>query len=76
MTAASQPQLVTLRSGDVVRIRPVRPDDGPALVRAYANLGEQSRLHRAPVKTGGPAYSGRSTAEPSQWVARSASSTS
>jgi len=46
MTAASQPQLVTLRSGDVVRIRPVRPDDGPALVLAYANLGEQSRYRR------------------------------
>ncbi len=46
MTAASQPELVTLRSGDVVRIRPVRPDDGPALARAYANLGEQSRYRR------------------------------
>jgi RimJ/RimL family protein N-acetyltransferase len=46
MTAASQPQLVTLRSGDVVRIRPVRPDDAPALVRAYENLGEQSRYRR------------------------------
>jgi RimJ/RimL family protein N-acetyltransferase len=46
MTAASQPQLVTLRSGDVVRIRQVRPDDGPALLRAYANLGEQSRYRR------------------------------
>jgi RimJ/RimL family protein N-acetyltransferase len=46
MTAASQPQLVTLRSGDVVRIRPVRPQDAPALVRAYANLGEQSRYRR------------------------------
>lgn len=46
MTAASQPQLVTLRSGDVVRIRPVRPDDKPALVRAYANLGEESRYRR------------------------------
>ena len=43
MTAASQPQLVTLRSGAVVRIRQVRPDDAPALVRAYATLGEQSR---------------------------------
>jgi RimJ/RimL family protein N-acetyltransferase len=42
----SQPQLVTLRSGDVVRIRQVRPDDGPALIRAYANLGEQSRYRR------------------------------
>jgi RimJ/RimL family protein N-acetyltransferase len=46
MTAASQPHLVTLRSGDVVRIRPVRPDDAPALARAYANLGEQSRYRR------------------------------
>jgi RimJ/RimL family protein N-acetyltransferase len=46
MTAASQRQLVTLRSGDVVRIRPVRPDDEPALARAYANLGEQSRYRR------------------------------
>ena len=39
-------QLVTLRSGDVVRIRPVRPDDAPALARAYTNLGEQSRYRR------------------------------
>jgi RimJ/RimL family protein N-acetyltransferase len=46
MTAASQPQLVTLRSGDVVRIRQVRPDDANALVRAYANLGGQSRYRR------------------------------
>ncbi len=46
MTAARQSQLVTLRSGDVVRIRQVRPDDAPALGRAYANLGEQSRYRR------------------------------
>jgi len=46
MTAASQPQLVALRTGDVVRIRQVRPDDAPAMVRAYANLGEQSRYRR------------------------------
>jgi DNA-binding transcriptional LysR family regulator/RimJ/RimL family protein N-acetyltransferase len=46
MTAASQPQLVTLGSGDVVRIRQVRPDDASALARAYANLGEQSRYRR------------------------------
>ena len=46
MTGASQPQRVTLRSGDVVRIRQIRPDDAPALVRAYANLGEQSRYRR------------------------------
>jgi hypothetical protein len=35
MTAASQPQVVTLRSGDVVQVRQVQPDDAPALVRAY-----------------------------------------
>src|ERR1700733_13062883 len=48
MSAALTPgsQLVALRSGDVVRIRPVRPDDAPALARAYTNLGEQSRYRR------------------------------
>src|SRR6202161_1276043 len=46
MIPASQPQAVTLRSGDIVRIRQVRPDDAPALARAYANLGEQSRYRR------------------------------
>jgi hypothetical protein len=34
MTAASQPQLVTLRSGDIARIRQVQPDDAQALARA------------------------------------------
>src|ERR1700733_6527001 len=43
MTAASR---VTLRSGDVIRIRQVRPGDAPALARAYANLGEQSLYRR------------------------------
>jgi hypothetical protein len=37
---------VRIRSGDVVRIRQVRPDDAPALAHAYANLGEQSRYRR------------------------------
>jgi RimJ/RimL family protein N-acetyltransferase len=46
MTAASRAQAVTLRSGDVVRLRQVRPGDAPALARAYANLGEQSRYRR------------------------------
>jgi RimJ/RimL family protein N-acetyltransferase len=46
MTAVRPPQLVTLRSGDVVRIRPVRADDAQALARAYTNLGEQSRYRR------------------------------
>jgi RimJ/RimL family protein N-acetyltransferase len=46
MTAAGQSQLVTLRSGEVVQVRQVQPDDAPALVRAYANLGEQSRYRR------------------------------
>ena len=46
MTAASQPEVVTLRSGDLVVVRQVQPGDAPALVRAYANLGEQSRYRR------------------------------
>jgi len=46
MTAASRPQVVRLRSGDVVRLRQVRPGDAPAIARAYANLGEQSRFRR------------------------------
>jgi hypothetical protein len=37
---------VRIRSGDVVRIRQVRPDDALALAHAYANLGEQSRYRR------------------------------
>jgi RimJ/RimL family protein N-acetyltransferase len=39
-------QLVALRSGDIVRVRQVRPDDAPALARAYAKLGDQSRYRR------------------------------
>jgi len=46
MTAASRPQVVTLRSGDVVRLRQVRPGYASALARAYANLSEQSRYRR------------------------------
>ena len=46
MTAASRPQAVRLRSGDVVLVRQVRPGDAPALARAYASLGEQSRYRR------------------------------
>ena len=46
MAEASEPQVVTLRSGDVVGVRPVQPGDAPALARAYANLGEQSRYRR------------------------------
>jgi len=46
MTAASRPRVVKLRSGDVVRVRQVRPGDASALARAYANLGEQSRYRR------------------------------
>ena len=46
MTASSRPQPVRLRSGDVVLVRQVRPGDVPALARAYANLGEQSRYRR------------------------------
>ena len=46
MAEASRPQVVKLRSGDVVRVRQVQPGDAPALARAYANLGEQSRYRR------------------------------
>ena len=46
MTAASRPHTVRLRSGDVVRLRQVRPSDAPGLARAYSNLGEQSRHRR------------------------------
>jgi RimJ/RimL family protein N-acetyltransferase len=46
MTAASGPRNVQIRSGDVVLVRQVRPDDAPALASAYANLGEQSRYRR------------------------------
>jgi ribosomal protein S18 acetylase RimI-like enzyme len=46
MTSVSQPQVVRLRSGDLVRIRQVRPGDGPALTRAYAKLSEESRYLR------------------------------
>jgi hypothetical protein len=46
MTAASRPQVVRLRSGDVVRMRQVQPGDAPALARACANLGQQSRYRR------------------------------
>ena len=46
MATAARGQSVRLRSGDVVRLRQVRPDDARALARAYANLGEQSRYRR------------------------------
>ena len=46
MTPASRPRVLTLRSGDVVRVRQVRLGDAPALARAYANLSEQSRYRR------------------------------
>lgn len=46
MTAAGEPEVVTLRSRDAVVVRQIQPGDAPALVRAYANLGEQSRYRR------------------------------
>jgi len=46
MSAVSRPQAVTLRSGDVVRVRQIRPDDQAALARAYAGLSEESRYRR------------------------------
>jgi Sortase and related acyltransferases len=46
MVTALRARSATLRSGHVVRIRQVRPADAPALARAYADLGEQSRYRR------------------------------
>lgn len=46
MTALSRTEAVTLRSGDVVRVRQIRPDDRAALARAYAALSEESRYRR------------------------------
>lgn len=46
MAAVSRPQAVTLRSGDVVRVRQIRPDDRAALARAYARLSQESRYRR------------------------------
>jgi hypothetical protein len=47
MTPASQPHVVRLRSGDLVRVRQGRPGDAPTLVQAYAHPGEQSRYRRS-----------------------------
>jgi RimJ/RimL family protein N-acetyltransferase len=46
MSTASRPRNVQIRSGDVVTVRRIQPDDAPALARAYADLGEQSRYRR------------------------------
>jgi hypothetical protein len=46
MTPASQLHVVRLRSGDLVRVRQVRPGDASAVVSAYAHLGERSRYRR------------------------------
>ena len=35
-----------LRSGKWVRIRPIRPDDGPALQVAYSSLSQESKYRR------------------------------
>jgi RimJ/RimL family protein N-acetyltransferase len=46
MAAVSKPRAVTLRSGKVVRVRQIRPDDRAALARAYTRLSEESRYRR------------------------------
>lgn len=46
MAAVSRPRTVTLRSGEVVRVRQIRPDDRAALARAYARLSQESRYRR------------------------------
>jgi RimJ/RimL family protein N-acetyltransferase len=40
------PHRITLRSGHQVRIRAVRPDDGPGLAEAFEQLSETSRYRR------------------------------
>jgi RimJ/RimL family protein N-acetyltransferase len=40
------PHRITLRSGDRVRIRALRPDDGPGLTEAFEQLSETSRYRR------------------------------
>jgi GNAT superfamily N-acetyltransferase len=39
-------QTVTLKDGRLVRIRPLRPDDGPGLVAGFDRLSELSRYRR------------------------------
>jgi hypothetical protein len=59
---------VVLRDGAVVHVRPVRPDDEPALVELFRSLSLNSRLFRffslrpptTPVPTGAPRSLGRS----------------
>ena len=50
MTVASYPAEyefdTVLRDGDVVQIRPIRPDDADALIVFFARLGQQSRYFR------------------------------
>ena len=52
MTPASQPHVVRLRSGDLVRVRQVRPGDASAVVSAYAHLGEQACQRAARARAG------------------------
>ena len=51
MTAASQPQHVTLRSGAVVRIRQVRPDDARAWSGPTRPWASNLAIVRLPVST-------------------------
>ena len=81
--------LVAAARGDIVSLpvllrRLIRVPEGLAhivrlpvsAVRRAGRPGPQTPDRLSPRAVLGPAYSGRSTAEPSQWVARSASSTS
>jgi hypothetical protein len=51
MTAASRPQVVTLRSGDAVLVRQVRPADAPTLLAHLPSLGRVETESRGPVVT-------------------------
>lgn len=63
MTAADEPQVVTLRSGEAVRLRQVQPGDAPTLARAYAENRTMLALlpSLGPVETGsqGPVVTAR-----------------
>ena len=39
-------ETLALRSGKLVTIRPIRPDDGPRLTVAYDNLSQESKYRR------------------------------
>jgi RimJ/RimL family protein N-acetyltransferase len=45
-TARDDGVLIELRDGDIVRLRPIRPEDKPRLLEAFERLGTGSRYRR------------------------------